>query len=67
MIACLGLCGVTFGPNASMPVASNDHCFPVTNVWLRMPIGPNTRYISVISLDGDDDKLYYYIPGQTEL
>jgi hypothetical protein len=62
-----GVAGVVFGPNASMPVATTDNSLPVGTEWVRTTIGPATRFISVVSLDGNGGTLSFYLPGQTEI
>jgi hypothetical protein len=59
--------GVVFGPNASMPVATDDNSFPVSSKWVRVTLSPASRFLSVVSLDGVAVTLYYYFPGQTEV
>jgi len=60
-------CGVVFGSSEDMDAANDSNSFPVGLEWVKCTIGPATRFLSVVSLDGDAGVLYYYFPGQTDL
>jgi hypothetical protein len=59
------IAGVLFGSHEGMDLADSANSFPVGADWVKTTIGPATRFISVIALDGNGT-LFYYFPGQTE-
>lgn len=67
MVCCAdGPVGILFGANADMEVAAADNSFPISTEWVRLIVGPATRFISVFDLSGNAGVFYYYFPGQTD-
>jgi hypothetical protein len=60
-----GKAGVVFGASEAMDGADTGNSFPVSAEWVKTTIGPASRFVSVISCDGNAGTLYYYFPGQT--
>jgi hypothetical protein len=65
MSAIGGIAGVLFGDSTDMDTADDANSFPVGLAWVKTTIGPSSRFLSVVSNDGNDGTLYYYFPGQT--
>jgi hypothetical protein len=59
--------GVVFGAGPDMPVATASNAFPVPFSGIRWKLGPSTRYVSAICLDGVEGDVVYYFEGQTDV